>query len=103
MTNLEYYKEILNSKFNYIGRGANEGHWRSTPKGQEEKTFIELKKIYGYKNSAAVQVTLFDEKEYGIWIKIEFYLAGYYEWTTHFEGYLETQEDIHHIFRMLGL
>jgi hypothetical protein len=101
---IEYYKEVLNSKFNYIGRGANDGHWRSSPKGEEPYTvMIPLSKVYGYKDQAAVQVTLFNEGEIGTWMKVEFYLPSYCEWSTHFEGFLETKEDIHHVFRMLGL
>jgi len=103
---LDYVQARLNtdSRFHYIGRGANDGHWRTTPKGQDPwETSVDLKKIYGYKNFAAVMITLFNEENYGVWMKIEFWLPSYCEWSTHFEGYIEKEEDYDNLFRMLGL
>jgi len=103
---IEYIKEKLNSdeRFNYLGRGANEGCWATRKKGEDSPgKFIDLKKNLARKGYGAFEIMLFEESEEGVELKITMYVPSYCEWDTFFEGFVESESDWDRVMVMLGL
>lgn len=97
---LQQVKEIINSdnRFHYIGRAANEGVWETDP-----DSFITFSKNIARKGYGKARLTIFQQNENGLEIKIQIYIPSYCEWDTFFEGFLETIDDYHTIIKLIGI
>lgn len=64
---------------------------------------IDLKKDLARKGYGSFRITLFEETNQGLELKIEMYVPSYCVTDTFFEGFVESLEDFKSIFRMLGI
>lgn len=98
ITKIEKEEGLYRKKANPLLIGIWESFEDNEPGG-----FLDLNKSFSGKTLARVRVTILSETEDGIETKIELYLNSYCTWETFFEGWLEIEEDIDSVLRMLGL
>lgn len=95
---IDIVKKKLRSddRFEYLGRGNNEGVW-------ESEKFLDLKKKIAKKGIAKVRVLLYKQDKEGLELKIEMQVISHYEWETMFEGFVENENEFELIFKCLGI
>lgn len=103
---IEKIKEKLNAdkRFNFLGRGANQGVWATRERGSDEiGEYIQLKKDLAQKGYGAFEIYLFKESDQGLEFKVRMYVPSYCEWDTFFEGFAESENDFDRVLVMLGI
>lgn len=99
--------DYLNRHFYYKGRGANNGEWHSYPtKENYNSPFTDFMVPHGNKDYGHVLIRYYiDEynrvEKLGHEICIELNICS--TWETHFQGWIQSIEDLSLLFRMLGI
>lgn len=98
ITFLEKTEKLYRKKHNPL----TIGRWESVS-GENDYGSITFSKDIARKGYGKIGITIFSETKDGIEIKIELKISSDPDWEIFFQGFLEYNEDINTIYRLIGI